>query len=248
MSKFTKAIAVIMLIVAAAMVVGCNKPDAPGNNGNNSGQNDSIGNHNGALDGHDYVDLGLPSGTLWATCNVGADTPEDFGDYFAWGETMPKEVYDWKSYQFGGFAHDRYELNKYCTDSSCGLNGFVDNVLFLEPVDDVVRANWGSDWRMPDRDEWEELLLNTTSTWTTQNGVEGWCFTASNGKCLFLPAAGYYWEENLNAGLGLYWSSMINKEFPYRTWGIHFNPYQCHICGSSDRNRGQSVRAVRVVK
>lgn len=234
MNRTMKVLTVLMPLVVFAM--GCNKPIEP--NGGNEGNNDTIVKL-------EYVDLGLPSGTLWAICNVGANTPEDYGDYFAWGEIVSKDVYDWNNYEYGSFVDELYELTKYCTDSSYGLNGFVDSLILLEPIDDVVRAKWGTDWRMPTREEWEELLRSTTSVWTTQNGVDGWLFTASNGNSLFLPAAGYYWGSDLNAGLGLYWSSLINKEFPYRVWGVHFNSYQCHICGSSDRNRGQTVRAVR---
>ena len=232
-----KYIVAIMLAVAAIIIAGCNKTADP-NNGENNDTPVVV---------HEFVDLGLPSGTLWATCNVGADTPEDYGFYFSWGETMPKDIFSWSNYKYGGFVDERYELAKYCTDSFYGLDGFVDNMILLEPDDDPVRANWGADWRMPAREEWKELLQNTTSFRTTLNGVEGWIFTAANGNSLFLPAAGYYWDGSFNEGLGLYWSSLINKEFPYRTWGIHFNWDQCHICGSSDRCRGQSVRAVRVI-
>ncbi len=223
---------VMLMMVFAA---GCNKPDEP-----NPG--DDQGNE---LNGHEYVDLGLPSGTLWATCNIGADTVEEFGDYFAWGETELKELYDWKSYKYGRFIHERYELNKYCTDSAFGLNGFVDSLALLELDDDVARACWGGGWRMPTIEEWDEMFQNTSSVWTTQNGVNGWLFTASNGNSLFLPAAGYYWNGDLNAAdLGVYWSVTLNEEYPYRAWGFHFNSFQCHLCGSSDRNRGQTVRAV----
>ena len=76
------------------------------------------------IDGHEYVDLGLPSGTLWATCNVGADTPEGYGDYFAWGETEPKEVYSWETYKWCN--GDEYSMTKYCTNSQYGYNGFTD--------------------------------------------------------------------------------------------------------------------------
>ncbi len=220
------------LMIASILVVGCNKPDDPNNGGGNE------------VNGHEYVDLGLPSGILWATCNVGADTPEGYGDYFAWGETAPKELYDWKSYRYGNFRHDRYELSKYCTDSCCGLDSFVDGKSVLEPADDAANANWGAEWRTPTIEEWEELFLNTMGEWTTLNGVKGWQITASNGKELFLPATGYYWEDVFNADLGLYWSASVNKEFPYRSWGFHFNCDSSHLCGSSDRNRGQSVRAV----
>ena len=248
MSKFTKAVAAIMLMVF--FVVSCTKPETPNNGGNNNpndsvvDNNDSIIDNSGSLNGHDYVDLGLPSGTLWASCNVGANSPEEFGDYFAWGETMHKGIYDWKSYRYGGFVHDRYELSKYCTDSDYGLGGFVDGIAILEPADDAARIRWGEEWRTPTIAEWEELFLNTTGMWITLNGVKGWHITASNGNELFLPAAGYWWDDVFNADLGLYWSVSLNVEFPYRAWGFHFNCDSSHLCGSSDRNRGQTVRAV----
>ena len=243
MNRALKTLVAIMLTLV--FVASCTKPDDPNNGGDNSGPNDSIVDDNGSINGHDYVDLGLPSGTLWATCNVGADIPEGYGDYFAWGETEPKEFYDWKSYKYGRFFHERYELNKYCTDSVFGLNGFVDNLTLLEPDDDVASIVWDTAWRTPTIEEWEEMFHNTTSVWTTQNGVNGWCFTAPNGNSLFLPAAGYYWNGELNdAYLGVYWSVTLNMEYPYRAWGFHFNSFQCHLCGSSDRNRGQTVRAV----
>ena len=244
MNKSIKSIAAIILMMFFA--VSCTKSDEPNNGGNGDGQNDSIVDNSGSLNGHDFVDLGLPSGTLWATCNVGAETPEDYGDYFAWGETTPKEIYDWKSYKYGNFINERYELNKYCTASEDGLDGFVDDLTVMEATDDAALANWGADWRIPTIEEWDEMFQNTTSVWTTQNGVNGWRFTASNGNSIFLPDAGYWWNSEFNcAGLGIYWSVSLNVEFPYRAWGFHFNPHQCHLCGSSERCRGQSVRAVR---
>ena len=233
MNRTLKTMAAIMLVV---FWMGCNKLEGPNQDGNDNGN---------LVDGHEYVDLGLPSGTLWATCNIGANMPEDYGDYFAWGETMPKSLFDWKSYKYGRFFDERYELNKYCTDSCYGLNGFVDNLTLLEFADDAARAYWGDDWRMPTKEDWEELFLNTTDTITTLNGINGCLFTASNGNNLFLPAAGYWWDSEFNsAGIGIYWSSTINTEFPYRAWGFHINPDSSHVCGSSDRNRGQTVRAV----
>lgn len=234
MSNLGKLIGLVLLMILFA--VGCRKPDVPDDGGDDHGND---------LDVHEFVDLGLPSGTLWATCNVGASEPEELGNYYAWGETEPKDLYDWKSYRYGHFVNERYELNKYCTDSVYGHDGFVDDMTVLELSDDVVRACWGSEWRMPTIEEWEELFFNTTGIWTTSNGVKGWLCTAANGNSLFLPAAGYWWDDAFNADLGLYWSSSVNKEFPYRAWGFHFNSDSCHICGSSDRNRGQTVRAVR---
>lgn len=243
MNKAMKTVLSVMLLVVFA--VSCTKSDGPNDGGDNEQQNDSVVDNSGTLNGHDYVDLGLPNGTLWATCNLGADTPEEYGDCFAWGETEPKELYDWKSYKYGIFFHERYELNKYCTDSVYGLDGFVDNLTLLEPADDAATTNWGVDWRMPTLTDWEELHEYTSNAWTTQNGVNGWCFTASNGNSIFLPAAGYWWDGEFNcADLGVYWSATLNTDYPNRAWSFHFGMDNGHICGSSDRNRGQTVRAV----
>ena len=130
---------------------------------------------------HGYVDLGLPSNTLWATCNVGAASSEEYGDYFAWGETQPKTLYDWNTYQY----YDGSSLTKY--NESDGLTTLL-------PEDDAATANWGDDWRMPTEEEWWELCDNTTITWTTRNGVGGRLFTATNGNSIFLPAGGEYNE------------------------------------------------------
>lgn len=243
MSRALKSFAVLMLMLV--FTASCNKPDVTNDGGGNGQQNDSVNDSGGVLNGHHYIDLGLPSGILWATCNLGADTPEGFGDYYAWGETEPKDLYDWKSYKYGRFIHERYELNKYCTDSLYGLDGFVDHLTLLDLEDDAARACWGGGWRMPTIEEWKELHEHTSSDWTAQNGVNGWCFTASNGNSLFLPAAGYWWDGEFNcADLGVYWSGSLNKEYPNRAWSFHFGVYNSHLCGSGDRNRGQSVRAV----
>jgi hypothetical protein len=165
-----------------------------------------------AAPAHEYVDLGLPSGLLWATCNVGADTPEAYGDYFAWGETTTKDTYGWSNYQHCNGSD--YALTKYCYNSSYGYNGFTDNLTTLQPEDDAATANWGSGWRMPTKAEFAELLDHTTMTVTTQNGVNGWLFTAKNGSgnSLFLPAAGCRWGDELGGagGWGAYWSSSLS--------------------------------------
>ena len=193
---------------------------------------------------HAYVDLGLPSGLLWATCNVGADTPEDYGDYFAWGETTTKSTYNWSTYQYCNGSYNT--LAKYCNKSNYGYNGFTDKLTTLLPEDDAATANWGTDWRMPTKEEWQELFNNTTVTWTTQNGVNGRLFTASNGNSLFLPAAGCRDDSSLyNAGsYGVYWSSSLNTGSPSSAWSFDFNSDDC---GMSNYYRycGQSVRPVR---
>ncbi len=195
---------------------------------------------------HAYVDLGLPSGLLWATCNVGADNPEDYGDYFAWGETQPKDTYNWSNYQYCN--GDYNTLTKYCNKSSYGYNGFTDDLTTLLPEDDAATANWGSDWRMPTKEEWQELLDNTTNTWTTQNGVNGRLFTASNGNSLFLPAAGYRSDSDLYyaGSYGYCWSSSLYTGYPpYRAWSFHFDSGNYLVDYFINRNCGRSVRGVR---
>ena len=198
--------------------------------------------YNGGGD-HAYVDLGLPSGLLWATCNVGANNPEDYGDYFAWGETTPKETYDWTTYQYCNGTSGT--LTKYCNKSNYGYNGFTDDLTTLLPEDDAATANWGSDWRMPTNEEWQELYNNTTHTWTTQNGVNGRLFTASNGNSLFLPAAGYRSSGLVNAGSGgHYWSSSLYTGSPNDAWSCYFYSGNFYVFNRS-RCYGQSVRGVR---
>lgn len=165
---------------------------------------------NGTFNGHEYVDLGLPSGILWAICNVGAETPEDYGDYFAWGETQPKSVYNWNTYKY--CMGSRNTLTKYCCNSNYGYNGFTDNLIALQAMDDAASVNWGAGWRTPTAGEWIELLRNTTKIWTTQNSVQGYLFIAKNGRSLFLPKAGRYWEVELDISEGDYWSSSLGAE------------------------------------
>lgn len=209
------------------------------------------GGGGGGWGSHDYVNLGLPSGTLWATCNVGATTPEGYGDYFAWGETETKTTYNWSTYKYcnGGFN----QLTKYCNKSSYGYNDFRDNLTILLPEDDVATANWGDDWCIPTSDQWSELIQNTTYTWTTQNDVNGWLFTAQNGRNLFLPAAGYRGDVSLDfaGSRGDYWSSSLNTDYPDLARHLLFNSDYCIITGydlyGSQRYYGRSVRPVQCV-
>ena len=195
-------------------------------------------------DEHAYVDLGLPSGLLWATCNVGADTPEAYGDYFAWGETTPKGTYNWSTYQHCMGDYDM--LTKYCYDFYYGYNGFTDNLTTLLPEDDAAAANWGGNWRMPTQEEFQELYNNTTVTWTQQNGVNGKLFTASNGNSLFLPAAGRRWGGELYdaGGYGYYWSSSLDTSYTGDAWHFYFYSRMTYVRDDT-RFYGQSVRAVR---
>ncbi len=196
---------------------------------------------------YEGVDLGLPSGKIWATCNVGASSPEEYGDYFAWGETWTKNTFDWSAYQYCNGTSNT--LTKYCNNSNYGYNGYTDNLTTLQLVDDVAHATgsgWYIDWHIPTYNEWNELYQYTTQTMTTRNGVNGLLFTANNGNSIFLPAAGYRSGSSLNnaGNAGNYWSSSINTNTPYSAWRFNFNLEGNHIY-SIHRYYGFSVRPVR---
>ena len=202
-----------------------------------------ISTPSGYHNSYGYVDLGLPSGTLWATMNVGATSPEDYGDYFAWGETTPKSTYDWSTYKWCNGSYDTQ--TKYCTDSDYGT---VDNKTTLDLSDDAAYVNWGGDWRMPTIKEQKELRNTnyTTRTWTTLNGVKGYKVTSKiNGNSIFLPAAGHRRNSDLNdaGSFGYYWSSSLSTGNPDYAYGLHF--YSGSVSSShSSRYQGLSVRPV----
>lgn len=202
--------------------------------------------------GHKYVDLGLPSGTLWATCNIGASKPEDYGNYYAWGEISTKSDYAWNSYKYtNGTTWMDPKLTKYCSQSECnGSSRFTDNLTELQSGDDPAAYNWANGWLTPSKAQWDELLANTTNKWTTRNGVKGRLFTSKkNGKTLFLPSAGGYEDDSskldrIGGSNGIYWSCSLYTDCPIYAWYIGFTSDDCRIyCG--DRNWGISVRPVR---
>ena len=196
-----------------------------------------------SVDTHEYVDLGLPSGTLWATMNIGANAPEEFGDYFAWGETTPKEVYNWNTYQW---CNGRWnKMTKYCTISTHGDNGFTDGKTELDPEDDAASVNWSSQWRMPSKEQLDELRTKCTWTWTTSNGVKGYR-VSKNGKSIFLPAAEGYSGSILSSGnLGYYWSRTLGDTKSYYANYLYF--YSSSVTAEAfERSTGCTVRAVRV--
>ncbi len=192
----------------------------------------------------EWVDLGLPSGLLWATCNLGASSPEGYGDYYAWGETETKSYYDWSNYRYCNGSED--QLTKYCTNPDYGYNGFTDDLTTLQDMDDAATHALGNGTRTPTMAEWDELEDNTTSTWTTMNGVKGRKFIAANGKSLFLPAAGDRSDgEFNNAGLyGPYWSSSLLSYAPLAACYFSITP-DGQSMGGRSRCIGFSVRAVR---
>ena len=192
-----------------------------------------------------WVDLGLPSGLLWATCNLG---PEEYDCYYSWGEW---EFYDsygsWDMYTYGDYNYwtDTYTLYKYNTKT---IYGTVDNKTVLEAMDDAATQWLGDDARIPTADEWVELLDNTTGEWTQQNGLNGWKFTAANGNSLFLPAAGCRLNGNgmtsYGGTSGYYWSSSLYTDEPYSALYMQFEsggPFM----NIWNRCFGFSIRAVR---
>ena len=174
---------------------------------------------NGKINGHEYVDLGLS--VKWATCNVGAESPEDFGDYFAWGEIKTKKDYSWDTYMYGYVVSD--------------------NKTILDPKNDVAIVKWnrfGRTWRMPTNEEWRELSIVCTWVWTTQKSVQGYKIIGPSGGSIFLPATGRKVGENIY-GRGrycYYWSSSYFKEV--------FNSDLPYLHYSGERCNGHTVRPV----
>ena len=186
---------------------------------------------------HEWVDLGLS--VKWATCNVGATKPEEYGDYFAWGETTTKSSYSYDNYKWSNDGCDTF--TKYNTSSSSGT---IDNKTVLELADDAARANWGGAWRMPTDAEWTELRENCTWTWTNKNGVNGYeVKSEANGNSIFLPAADFRVDDGLgHAGYyGNYWSSSLYTDDPSFAWIVYFDSddvgriYCNRYCGLSVR-------------
>ncbi len=177
------------------------------------------------INGHEYVDLGLPSGLKWATCNVGASKPEEYGNHYAWGETEAK--------------------SNYSPDNSVTWGKKL-NDIGGNPTYDVARKQWGSTWRLPTKAEFEELLSNCTWTWTEQNGINGCKVTSkNNGNSIFLPAAGWRYGTSLNrqGAFGYYWSSTPPESNSYHAYNLDFSSGG-HDTDWYGRNDGRSVRPV----
>jgi len=200
---------------------------------------------------HKFVDLGLPSGTLWATCNIGASVPEEAGGYFAWGETEPKENYSPSTYKF--YSKGNYKsISKYNFSNEFGI---VDSKEVLDLDDDAAYVNWGGKWRMPTYNEWLELCDSNYCSLmaTTQNGVKGMKITSKkNGKSLFLPLAGERHEKDFWPGakpgeIGRYWSSTRDpRDRGNNARSMSFqNALDLGVYGIGSREMGVSVRPVR---
>ena len=201
------------------------------------------------------VDLGIEmtraDGTTyklyWAECNLGAEKPEDYGDYYAWGETETKEDYSWSTYKYANGGYNK--LTKYCPSDRAKYwdgAGAPDNKTVLEPEDDVAHVKLGGNWRMPTDEEWTEIRTKCTWTWTTQNGVNGRLVTASNGNSIFLPAAGNRYGSSRDevGSHGYYWSSSLYTDLPNDAWRVYF--FDGDVCRyySYGRYFGFSIRPV----
>ena len=184
------------------------------------------------------VDLGLS--VKWASCNVGATQPWEYGGYYAWGETEEKSNYSWSTYKYynGGFS----PFTKYCINSNSGT---VDNKTTLEPTDDVATIKWGGNWRMPTKAEQDELRNKCTWTWTTLNDVKGYRVTGPNGNSIFLPTTGYRYDTEVDGqgSNGSYWSSSLDSSSSYKAYffGFYSDNYDWY---NDYRYYGQSVRPV----
>ena len=197
-----KRIYLIMLMIVA-MMVSCNPKDEDDNN-NSGGNGNNGGGSDGKINGYEYVDLGLPSGLKWATCNVGASSPEDYGDYFAWGETSPKAEYT-------------YENSITYGEQMSDISG---NAQY-----DAATANWGGNWRMPTKKEIQELRTHCEFEWIQVNGVNGSKVVGPNGSCIFLPAAGRLLGSSLygDGERGNYWSSTPDdNSLDDSAWRLNF--------------------------
>ena len=204
-----------LFLIGALFCIFCNS-----SYGSTKASSEPANVHNG----HGYVDLGLPSGLKWATCNVGASNPEDYGDYYAWGELSTKDEY---------------------TESNCSTWEESIGNISGNPQYDVARAKWGGSWRMPTRAEFEELIDNCTWEWMSKGGHNGCKVTGPNGNSIFLPAAGYRFGADTYSAesLGNYWGAT-----PYES----DTQNACYLNFSSGRRRtywgsryyGHSVRPV----
>lgn len=204
---------------------------------------DSIAYHNCPDEHHPHlIDLGLPSGTKWACCNVGASMPQEYGGYYAWGETEEKDIYNDVTYIYSS-GTDTNGDGFY--DEDISYQNIGDNIAGTEY--DVAKQKWGGSWKMPTVEQCRELDLYCDSEWTTCNGVNGYLFTGASGGSIFLPAGGHrsMWFTTFVDSYGYYWTSApfdsgsIHTAYDYYFSSVYVVMEHCDM-----RFRGKSVRAV----
>jgi hypothetical protein len=218
----------VSILILIAAIVSCSKENPSGGGGK-------------APDTVMAVDLGLS--VKWASCNVGASSPEGYGNYFSWGETVTKNTFSLYNYKWLDFSSGSGYMMKYNNRSAYGK---VDNKSTLDPEDDAAQANWGGKWRMPTLSEWAELVTHCSWTLDEYGGTIGATVTGPNGNSIFLPAAGN--NTGTLAGInsyGEYWTSMCDQEHQYPTfaYAAYFDSSDIRV-GSNGRAIGASVRPV----
>ena len=180
------------------------------------------------------IDLGLPSGTKWACCNLEASKPEEYGGHYVWGETSTKRVYNTSTYMY------------YQNGTMVNIGSDIAGTKY-----DAATAIWGNTWRMPTIGQFAELVNNCSTTWTSRDGVVGREFIGPSGGTIFLPAVGWYWDSSIhftdNAGsCGKYWSSTAIESGPYEAWLLYFNSGGANCANDGYRRDGLSIRPVSI--
>ena len=236
-----KKLFLILAMIVSVMLLACSPKDEDENNNSNGDNDNNI--ITGTINGHDWIDLGLPSGLKWATCNIGANKPEEYGDYFAWAEISPKESYTEYNYQHWADANG----NGYWDVGELTVNIDISGTQY-----DAATNNWGESWRMPTIDEMQELIDHCRWVRTQVNNIRGVKVIGPNGGSIFLPAASFRYGSSLyDAGsYGNYWSSTPYYDY----YGISANRIIFSIDDSSgsdfeyldalDRFLGYTVRPI----
>lgn len=216
-------------------------------------------------DDYEWVDLGLESGTLWAKCNIGAESPEEFGNFYAWGETvaktpMPpynpgatmdaKDNVNWTTYKY--YQEKDSTMTKYCLDERFGV---VDSIIELEVADDAATANWGEDWQIPSQEDFNELIKEANTkggvvsmAWVQVNRVPGIKFTnTTNMASIFFPAGGYRYKygHDCKNFAGMYWTRTLNGEGNDNWARVFYFTYTLTKTGNNERCYGLNIRPVK---
>lgn len=230
----------LLMAMSLPLLLSCGSDDDGDDNPSN----------NGGKSSSEYVDLGLS--VKWATCNVGATKPEEYGKYYAWAETATKQNYTWGTYKYCGYSDDFTALvTKYCTNAEYGMGGFTDGLTTLSSDDDAATTVLGHGWRTPTASEMQELVNKCTWTWAAVNGVNGYRITGPNGNSIFLPAAGFYdATTNESTGkYGRYWTSNVGDgegDDSYAQCMRFYSPNDGgeHYMSYRERQYGHTIRAV----
>jgi hypothetical protein len=256
MKKILLSLSVTLMTLSLTMLTGCEKddPNAISMDKVNKGIQTIPGNN-----GKEYevVDLGLPSGNLWATCNMGATSPEQTGSLYAWGEVETKDLYSWTNYRWCNGTD--LEITKYCQDRSLGT---IDGKTKLDAEDEVTLTVMGQDWRIPTEDDFRELLTtrNCTAKWCKLNGVGGYLFTSVRkgyeDNSLFIPLAGM--QDNSSTRFkgqyGWYWCNALYYDTMEREYNtkeanallLQHTDIDNHYMQSRPRCVGLPIRAIYI--